>query len=86
VDAQQPGGRLRRKDGTPAQEWVDWDPGADANTNCHSQTVSVTYEGVGLAVDKQHCEMWDIDKGAEAADMSNWWRGTSAERSARRPP
>lgn len=65
----------RRKDGSPAQEWVDWDPGADANTNCHSQTVSVSYAGVGLALDKQHCEMWDIDKGSEAADMSNWWRG-----------
>jgi hypothetical protein len=65
----------RRQGRTSHQEWVDWDPGADANTNCHSQTVSVSYAGVGVAVDKQHCEVWDIDKGENAADMSNWWRG-----------
>jgi len=66
----------RRKDGSSHQEWVDWDPGADDNThNCHAQTVSVAYAGVGLSVTKDHCEMWDIDKGKHAADMSNWWRG-----------
>ena len=30
---------------------------------------------MGVSVDEQHCEMWDIDKGKYAADMSNWWRG-----------
>ncbi|MGH9039991.1 MAG: hypothetical protein ACRDZ3_07160 [Acidimicrobiia bacterium] len=65
----------RRKDGTAGQEWVDWDPGADGKQNCASQSVSVSYAGVGVSVDKQHCELWDIDKGADPADMSNWWRG-----------
>jgi len=64
-----------RAEGSAGQDWVDWDPGADASTNCHSQSVSVSYGGVGLGVDKQHCEMWDIDKGEDGADMSNWWRG-----------
>ncbi|MGH9043093.1 MAG: hypothetical protein ACRDZ3_23015, partial [Acidimicrobiia bacterium] len=65
----------RRKAGTAAQEWVDWDPGADGKQNCASQSVSVSYAGVGVSVDKQHCELWDIDKGREALDMSNWWKG-----------
>jgi hypothetical protein len=65
----------RRKADTASQEWVDWDPGADGKQNCASQTVSVSYAGVGVSVDKQHCELWDIDKGREAFDMSNWWRG-----------
>jgi hypothetical protein len=65
----------RRKPGTADQEWVDWDPGADGKQNCASQTVSVSYAGVGVAVDKQHCELWDIDKGQDPLDMSNWWRG-----------
>lgn len=65
----------RRRPGTAHQEWVDWDPGADAEHGCRTQTVSVSYAGVGVSIDKQHCELWDIDKGAEAADLSNWWRG-----------
>lgn len=65
----------RRKPGTAHQEWVDWDPGADAEHSCRTQTVSVSYAGVGVSIDKQHCELWDINKGAEAADLSNWWRG-----------
>lgn len=64
-----------RTDGSPGQEWVDWDPGADGKQNCATQSVSVTYAGVGVGVDKQHCELWDIDKGRDAFDMSNWWRG-----------
>jgi hypothetical protein len=66
----------RRKADTAAQDWVDWDPGADGKQNCASQTVSVSYAGVGVSVDKQHCELWDIDKGREAFDMSNWWKGS----------
>ncbi len=65
----------RRKPGTPHQEWVDWDPGADGKQNCANQTVSVSYAGVGVSIDKEHCELWDIDKGEHPADMSNWWRG-----------
>jgi hypothetical protein len=65
----------RRKADTAGQEWVDWDPGADGKQNCASQTVSVSYAGVGVSIDKQHCELWDIDKGRHALDMSNWWRG-----------
>ena len=65
----------RATKGTARQDWVDWDPGADARTNCQSQSVSVSYGGASVSVDKQHCELWDIDKGAEAFDMSNWWRG-----------
>jgi hypothetical protein len=65
----------RRKAGTPGQEWVDWDPGADGKKDCVSQPVSVSYAGVGVSIDKQHCELWDISKGEEGFDMSNWWRG-----------
>jgi hypothetical protein len=65
----------RRSDGSAPQEWVDWDPGADATTNCHTQTVSVSYAGAGLSLDQQHCEEWDIDKDADGADFANWWRG-----------
>jgi hypothetical protein len=65
----------RRRGETARQEWIDWDPGADGKQNCASQTVSVSYAGVGVSVEKQHCELWDIDKGSDPADMSNWWRG-----------
>jgi hypothetical protein len=65
----------RRSDGSAPQEWVDWDPGADATTNCHTQTVSVSYAGAGLSLDQQHCEQWDIDKDEDGADFANWWRG-----------
>jgi hypothetical protein len=65
----------RRKEGSPAQQWVDWDPGADTTTSCRSQTISVSYAGAGIAFDKQHCELWDIDKDADGADFANWWRG-----------
>jgi hypothetical protein len=65
----------RPKEGSARQQWVDWDPGADAKTNCRSQTISVSYAGAGIAFDKQHCELWDIDKDADGADFANWWRG-----------
>lgn len=65
----------RRTEDTARQQWVDWDPGADAETKCQSQTVSVSYAGATVGVEKQHCELWDISKGAAALDMSNWWRG-----------
>lgn len=65
----------RRKEGSPRQRWVDWDPGADANTSCRAQTISVSYAGAGISFDRQHCEMWDIDKDADGADFANWWRG-----------
>jgi hypothetical protein len=65
----------RRTEGSAPQEWVDWDPGADANTNCRNQTISVSYAGAGVSFDKQHCEMWDIDKDQDGADFANWWRG-----------
>ncbi len=65
----------RRKDGTAHQDWVGWDPGADGKQNCTSQTVSVSYAGASVSVDKQHCELWDISKGEHPAQFSNWWRG-----------
>ena len=67
----------RRTKNTALQEWVNWDPGADARGNCQEQTVSVSYGGASVSISKPHCEMWDIDKGSEALDMSNWWRGNS---------
>jgi hypothetical protein len=66
-----------RTKNTALQEWVNWDPGADSNGNCQDQTVSVSYAGASVSISKPHCEMWDIDKGAEALDMSNWWRGSA---------
>jgi hypothetical protein len=65
----------RRTDGTAHQDWVDWDPGADGKQNCQSQSVSVSYAGASVSVDKQHCELWDISKGEHPAQFSNWWRG-----------
>lgn len=65
----------KRTKNTALQDWVNWDPGADAKGNCQDQTVSVSYAGASVSVSKPHCEMWDIDKGREALDMSNWWRG-----------
>ncbi len=70
----------RRTEGTARQEWMDWDPGADGRQNCASQTVSVSYAGASVGIEKQHCEEWDIDKGAAAFDMSNWWRGDVARK------
>ena len=64
----------RTKD-TALQEWVNWEPGADAPGHCEDQTIGVSYAGASVTVSKPHCEMWDIDKGREALDMSNWWRG-----------
>jgi hypothetical protein len=66
-----------RTKNTALQDWVNWDPGADAKGNCQDQTVSVSYAGASVSVSKPHCEMWDIDKGREALDMSNWWRGNA---------
>jgi hypothetical protein len=65
----------RRKEGSAAQQWVDWNPGADENTSCRSQPITVSYAGVGITFDKQHCEVWDIDKDADGADFANWWKG-----------
>jgi hypothetical protein len=65
-----------RKPGSAAQEWVDWSPGADDNAgHCEPLAVSVSYAGFGLSVQKNHCDTWDIDKGDDAADFANWWRG-----------
>jgi hypothetical protein len=66
-----------RTKNTALQGWVDWDPAADAKTNCQTQTVGVSYAGASVSVSKPHCELWDIDKGSEALDMSNWWRGNT---------
>lgn len=76
----------RREPGTAPQEWVDWDPGADASTSCHSQTVSVTYAGVGLALDKQHCETWDMTRGKRGLTCPTGGGVTSAARSGKRRP
>lgn len=73
----------RRKPGSAGQEWVDWDPGADSEQgHCAPQTVTVAYGGFSLSTTKNHCDKWDVDKGAEAADFANWWRG-HARRSER---
>ena len=64
----------RRTDGTAAQDWVDWDPGADADLNCQPQSVEVGYAGASVGITKQHCEKWDISKH-EDVRFSNWWRG-----------
>lgn len=73
----------RRKPGSPEQEWVDWSPGADADGgHCQPQTIAVNYGAFGVSLTKNHCDKWDIDKGAEGADFANWWRG-HARRSER---
>ena len=71
----------RRTENTAVQEWVDWDPGADADIKCQPQSVEVSYAGASVGITKQHCEMWDISKH-EDVRFSNWWRG-SAWRSER---
>jgi hypothetical protein len=65
----------RRTDGTPAQDWVGWDPGADADISCQPQSVEVSYAGASVGITKQHCEKWDISKH-EDVRFSNWWRGS----------
>lgn len=65
----------RRTDNTATQDWVDWDPGADADTKCQPQSVEVSYGGASVGITKQHCEMWDISKH-EDVRFSNWWRGS----------
>jgi hypothetical protein len=61
--------------GTAPQRWIDWDPKADAKTNCQSVTVGVTVEGIGLSTEQQRCELWDIEKGVDPADFGNRWKG-----------
>jgi hypothetical protein len=65
----------QRKNNTPPQNFVRWDPGADTKSNCQPVTVGVTVEGVGLSTTTERCEVWDIDKGANAPDFANRWRG-----------
>ena len=65
----------RRTDGSAGQDWVDWDPGADADLNCQPQSVEVSYAGASVGITKQHCEKWDISKH-EDVRFSNWWRGS----------
>jgi hypothetical protein len=67
----------QRTNNTPGQEWVDWDPGADADINCQPQPVEVSYGGASIGITKQHCEMWDITKH-EDVRFSNWWRGSTS--------
>jgi hypothetical protein len=63
-------------EGTVPQRWVDWDPKADAKTNCQGVTVGVTVQGVGLSTEQQRCELWDIEKGADPGDFANRWKGS----------
>lgn len=64
-----------RKKDTAEQWWMDWDPGADSDFNCQSQTIGINVRAVYLESTHLHCEEWDIDKGSAPADFSNWWRG-----------
>lgn len=75
----------RRTKNSALQEWVNWDPGADAKGNCQDQTVGVSYAGASVSVSKPHCELWDIDKGREAFDMSTGGGAARGARNARRP-
>lgn len=64
------------EEGTDPQRWVDWDPKADIDTKCKTETVSVTVRGVGLATEQQRCEKWDIEKGETPGDFANRWKGS----------
>lgn len=71
----------RRTPNSADQQWVDWDPGSDADVKCRPESIEVSYAGASVGITKQHCEMWDISKH-EDVRFSNWWRG-SAWRSER---
>jgi len=58
----------------PEHEWVDWEPGADADFSCRAQSVTVGHAGASVGLVQQHCELWDVDKGEEGANFANWWR------------
>jgi hypothetical protein len=62
--------------GTAPQRWVEWDPKSDTKTDCQNVTVGITVKGVGLSVDQQRCELWDIEKGVDPADFANRWKGS----------
>ena len=63
--------------------WADWDPAADADHgNCKSGSLGVSYAGVGLTVNTEKCDKWDIGKFSEGGRFDNTWFG-SAWRSER---
>lgn len=68
--------RSWRKTGTPDQDWIDWSPRADEDHgNCSSSTVGVNVNAAYLEHTSTHCDLWNIDKGAEPADFANVWMG-----------
>jgi hypothetical protein len=57
-----------------AHRWVDWDPGADTARACSTPiSLSVAARGVGLTVNANQCETWDITKYATAGTFRNKW-------------
>lgn len=40
----------RRTPNTAVQEWVDWDPGSDADIKCQPQSVEVSYAGASVGI------------------------------------
>lgn len=63
--------------------WINWGPRSDLDRgNCVTETISATYQGVGIGVESQVCDQWDITKYTEAGKFTNIWRG-EARRSER---
>lgn len=63
------------------QEWVDWDPKGDIQTqNCSSIGLSVNVLGVSIGASHTICPAeWDISKGIAAGTFSCKWVGNARQ-------
>lgn len=63
------------KDSTK-QNWIQWSPASDMDVgSCRSTTVGVNVAGAVIESQHNHCEQWDIDKGADGGRFANTWDG-----------
>jgi hypothetical protein len=70
--------KSQRAESAPIFQWADWSLRADTQQgNCGSLSLSVAAQGLSISASHTACDMWDITKGAAAADFANAWRGNA---------
>jgi hypothetical protein len=59
----------------PTLYWFDWSPGGDLSGNCGTQSLGVSYGGVGLNYGHTVCETWLLTRYAAPGKLKVTWDG-----------